>query len=425
VNIDIDDIIGTGIKLLPPSGGRLEESKEAIYKLNSVSETISEMAASYNEVAVATVCEEGNAKKEARKVFAEELYNNIEELTENILYEDIMYQDEIVIDNIFSILEKQETISRDELLKVFEQNNSYIIGIDSEDEEIKNEIESDIKKIVKTINDTYKINKLNLIWKQKEASNRKTLANQLGGVSKVISSVAEDMKTGTSGVAVIDAEPKFKIEIGVARTTKNKSEISGDSSTQSKLNDGKYMLAISDGMGSGQSAKRSSSTVIKMLDRLLTSGFDKDISIGLINSAINLNSSRETYATIDISVIDLMNGNIEFVKNGACPTFVKSRNKVEIIKAISLPAGMLDNIELVVYDKDISGGEIVVMCSDGVIDSNAEYTNKELWVRDLLENIETEDVQKIADLLVNESIDNNLGLARDDMTVLVAKIAKI
>ncbi|MCL2354639.1 MAG: serine/threonine-protein phosphatase [Oscillospiraceae bacterium] len=175
----------------------------------------------------------------------------------------------------------------------------------------------------------------------------------------------------------------------------------------------------------GQNAKRSSSTVIKMLDRLLTSGFDKDVSIGLINSAINLNSNRETYATIDISVVDLNKGNIEFIKNGACPTFIKNKNKVEVVKAISLPAGMLDNIDLVVYDKDLVGNEIIVMCSDGVIESNSELVNKELWVKELLENIETEDVQKIADLLVNEAIDNNLGIARDDMTVLVARVERI
>jgi len=175
----------------------------------------------------------------------------------------------------------------------------------------------------------------------------------------------------------------------------------------------------------GPSAKRSSATVIKMLDRLLTSGFDKDISMGLINSAINLNSSKETYATIDVSVIDLMTGNIEFIKNGACPTFIKSKNKVEVIKAVSLPAGMLDKIDLVVYDKDLSGEEIVVMCTDGILESNTEVANKEIWVKNLLENIETEDVQKIANLLVNESIDNDLGLAKDDMTVVVAKIEKI
>ena len=118
-------------------------------------------------------------------------------------------------------------------------------------------------------------------------------------------------------------------------------------------------------------------------------------------------------------------GNIEFIKNGACPTFIKTKKKVEIIKADTLPAGILDRIEMVVYDKDLSGSEIIVMCSDGVIESNSEYTNKELWVKDLLENIKTEDVQQIADILVTESIDNGLGLARDDMTVLVAKIEKI
>ncbi len=124
------------------------------------------------------------------------------------------------------------------------------------------------------------------------------------------------------------------------------------------------MMALSDGMGSGPRAKKSSSTVIKMLKKLITTGFDKDVSIGLINSSVNLNSNEETYATVDISVIDAITGNIEFVKNGACPTFIKTGNKVEIVKAVSLPAGIVENIDLVVYDKDLKGGEIIVMCSD-------------------------------------------------------------
>ena len=124
------------------------------------------------------------------------------------------------------------------------------------------------------------------------------------------------------------------------------------------------MMALSDGMGSGQRAKKSSSTVIKMLKRLLTTGFDKDVSIGLINSSVNINSDEETYESISISVIDTSNGNIEFIKNGACPTFIKTKNNVEVVKAISLPAGIVENIDLVVYDKDLKVGDIVVMCSD-------------------------------------------------------------
>ena len=243
-----------------------------------------------------------------------------------------------------------------------------------------------------------------------------------GGVSKVISSLAEDIEDKKEESK---EEPKFKISIASSKATKNNSDMSGDTSIQTSLHDGKFMMALSDGMGSGPKAKKSSSTVIKMLKRMLTTGFDKDISIGLINSSININSNEETYATIDISVIDRNTGNIEFVKNGACPTFIKSENKVEVVKAVSLPAGIVQDIDLVVYDKDLKGGEIIVMCSDGILESNTELTNKEIWVKELLENIETDDIQKIANILLQESIDNGYGIAKDDMTVLIAKVDKI
>ena len=34
------------------------------------------------------------------------------------------------------------------------------------------------------------------------------------------------------------------------------------------------------------------------------------------------------------------------------------------------------------------------MCSDGILESNAEYENKEIWIKNLLEEIETDNVQK-------------------------------
>ena len=52
------------------------------------------------------------------------------------------------------------------------------------------------------------------------------------------------------------------------------------------------------------------------------------------------------------------------------------------------------------------------MCSDGILDSNIEYKNKELWVKYLLEDIETNNTKKIADLILNEAIDNNFGTAK-------------
>lgn len=411
VSIDITEIIKQ-TKCLPTTAGVIEEKKKTANKLDSVSKTILQMAKSYDDSAKDTL--EQEIQDESRKTFKEEVINNLDDIEDNLLYDDILLNDDEILDNCYDILETKEEINSDEFANILEKVNNYKL--------VKDNSEDDLEQIVKVLNSIYRINKLNTIWKHKEASNKKVLANQLGGVSKVISSLAEDIKTEEKEEKL---NQKYKLIIGTASTTKNKSEVSGDSSITTKLHDGKYMIAISDGMGSGEKAKKSSSTVIQMLKRLLTTGFEKDVSIGLINSAVNLNSNEETYATIDISIINLSNGNIEFVKNGACPTFIKSGKKVETIKAVSFPAGVLDKIDLVVYDKDLKENDIIVMCSDGIIESNTEYKNKEVWLKELIENMNTDDVQKMSDIILQEAIDNGFGIAKDDMTVIVTKIQKI
>ncbi len=218
------------------------------------------------------------------------------------------------------------------------------------------------------------------------------------------------------------SQDKYKLQIGVATSTKADSSVSGDSHIETKLEDGKYLLAISDGMGSGPEAMKSSKIAIKMLERLLKAGFEKETSLQLINSILSANSKEDMYATLDIQILDLFAGNMEFVKNGACPTYIKRGNEVQLLKSVTLPAGVLEKSDLVVYDYDLQENDIIVICSDGVVESNTEYINKELWVKYLLEDIKTDDAQKIANLILEESIDNDFGRQKDDMTVIVAKV---
>ena len=177
-------------------------------------------------------------------------------------------------------------------------------------------------------------------------------------------------------------------------------------------------------MGSGKDARKASKTATTMLEKLLSSGFDKDSSLRLINSTLNAIGKEDMYATLDIAVLDMYAGNLEFIKNGACPTYVKNGRNVQILKSLSLPTGILNDIDLVVYDKDLQEGDILVMCSDGILESSEEYTNKELWLKFLLEEIETDDMQKIADIILQEAIDNNYGMPKDDMTVIAIKVKK-
>lgn len=251
ININIKDILAKD-KYLPTTAGILDGEIETVNKLNSVSETISEMAKSYDEAAINAMSEDERLRLDAKQSFEEDLLNNMEDFPENFLYDEILENEESIINDIYEVLEKNTEMTDNILLEILHKNNNYIISVDSSDETVKAKIEQDIVDIVKTINATYRINKLNIIWKQKEASNKKVLATQLGGVSKVISSIAEDIKEKP---IQNKEEEKYSLEIAVASKTKDKGKISGDSYTQTKLNDGKLMIAISDGMGSRSKSK--------------------------------------------------------------------------------------------------------------------------------------------------------------------------
>ncbi len=215
---------------------------------------------------------------------------------------------------------------------------------------------------------------------------------------------------------------KYVMAIGTGETTKSKSELSGDAMLQLRLKDGKYLVAISDGMGTGVKARKSSTSSLRMLENLLLSGFDKNISLDLINTSL-IGQNAESFATLDIAIIDLYEGTIEFIKSGACPTYIKNNKKVQIIKSNSLPTGMVDenHDHIQTFDRDIQSGDILVMCSDGILDANIEYKNKELWVKYMLEDLETTNTKKIADIILNEAIDNTFGNVKDDMSVMVCK----
>lgn len=220
------------------------------------------------------------------------------------------------------------------------------------------------------------------------------------------------------------SDDKYLIQTGIAKTKKDGTIVSGDCISQTRLGDGKYLLAISDGMGTGPDARKNSKIAISMLERLLNSGFDKDTSINLINSAILNANKEEMYATLDIEILDLFAGKVEFLKSGACPTYIKRNRNVSIIKSDALPTGIMQNLRIDTYDKDLNDGDILVICSDGILESNTEYANKEIWLKGLLEDIQTDIPEKIADIILRESVDNNLGKPKDDMSVIVAKVIK-
>lgn len=111
-------------------------------------------------------------------------------MKDNVLYEDLTNEDNSLSSDMFDVLIEKD-IAKDDILKLLEARNEYILGFDDFDTNMK--IEEDINSVVRLANDIYKIGKLNNIWKQKFNENKKVISSQLGGVSRAISNVAESI----------------------------------------------------------------------------------------------------------------------------------------------------------------------------------------------------------------------------------------
>ncbi len=217
-------------------------------------------------------------------------------------------------------------------------------------------------------------------------------------------------------------EQLFRVSSYAVTAHKDGSSESGDSHSFLSLPNGTYLLALSDGMGSGKSAKMESIATIELLEEFLQAGFSKDLAINMINSVLFLKSSKDTFATLDMCTIDLYTGLCEILKIGAVSTLILHNNKVDIIKSNSLPVGILNNVEPEIRKKKLSNGDIIVMITDGVIDSTNAIINKEHWIVDILLENKSTSPEDIANTIFEKTKENYKNCIKDDITILVARI---
>ncbi len=265
---------------------------------------------------------------------------------------------------------------------------------------------------------------------RKNCYNRKTCEKQIIPlISKVIGKQVikksrECCPNGNCIIQLIEAQ-KYKANTGIAKISKDNNAISGDNYSFLNLKDSKYMVALSDGMGSGEKAARESMATITLLEQLMEAGFSKDIVIKTVNSILISKSLDETFSTIDLSIIDLYTAKVEFIKNGAVASFVKrKKGDVEVIESSSLPAGIVSEIFLDSKTVKLKDGDFVITISDGVLDADKNFIDNTAWVVELINQLDSRNPQSIADEILSSAIEKRGNEIDDDMTVLVTKIWK-
>ncbi len=217
-------------------------------------------------------------------------------------------------------------------------------------------------------------------------------------------------------------KPLLRLNVYSCGVHKTDSDISGDSYTNMPLESGKHLIALADGMGSGETAREESAASIEMYEDFMTAGFDRETILESINSVLLMDEGKECFSTLDVCTFDLYTGTAEFIKIGAVSTLIARGREVEILRASSLPVGILGEVDREIFTKNLAKGDVIVMMTDGVLDSRGGALRNEDWVADILKRRRNNHPGKIARSILARAEDNCKGYVKDDMTVLVAVV---
>ena len=283
-----------------------------------------------------------------------------------------------------------------------------------------NVYEDDFKRDKETIEYTFITDILTNIDKQKKQIVE--LCSNILEQNMCIKLILNISKTEKSKIKIVST-PKYNVKSEIISYTKTGESISGDSYLQLELQDLRQLSVISDGVGSGESAARSSSTVINMLERLLSGGFDEDKAIEIINSVIKLKGEDDLFATLDAAIINEKDAQCYFIKLGAAPTYLIEKGKVITITSTNIPVGLVDSSDYIPICKKLDYGDFVIQLSDGVIPDTIDPNNN--YIKNFLSTCDITKSAKVIAQELKEVINiNNDGVYDDDITLIVNKIEK-
>ncbi|MDU2064823.1 MAG: stage II sporulation protein E [Sporomusaceae bacterium] len=215
---------------------------------------------------------------------------------------------------------------------------------------------------------------------------------------------------------------KMMLQVGYACAAQQPGAELGDTCSYLSLAEGKFIMILSDGMGTGSEAAQESTKAVKFLERLLKAGFSVETAVKTVNALLIAQKSGESFPTLDLAVINAYSGETDFIKIGAAPSYVKRVKEVMTIEYCSAPAGIVPQ-RLEPVSVQLTVGDLVVLVSDGVSDSGK--TERGNWLANYLRCLSSEEPQQIAEALLQEAQRRSCSKAVDDMTVLVGRLNKV
>ena len=212
---------------------------------------------------------------------------------------------------------------------------------------------------------------------------------------------------------------EYDAVFGVAKATKDGSNASGDTHSVVRISKDKFLLALSDGMGSGEFAQSISSASLSLIESFYKAGLKSYLILNTVNKLLSINT-EDTFTALDVSIVDLVNCSADFIKYGSPYGFIVGDNGIKIVEGNSLPLGIIEELKPSVCNTPLTDGDMIVLVTDGVSDAFSSSSE----VIDFLRTVSAKNPQTLANELLSHAIKLNDGDKKDDMTVLAVRVFK-
>ncbi len=223
--------------------------------------------------------------------------------------------------------------------------------------------------------------------------------------------------SSTLSALTIKRKPNFDAAFGISQRTKDGEVFSGDTHSILKISESKFLIALNDGMGSGKNAMTTSSVAISLIETFYKAGLPSEVVLSTINRILAFDK-EDNFTAVDIGIVDLYDGEANFIKIGSPYSFIITKDAVKIIEGSSLPLGILDEMRPTVFKTELSSGDMIVFLSDGVSDAFGSASE----MISFLSEQRALNPKTLADDIISKSMILSGGKSSDDMTAFCVRI---
>jgi stage II sporulation protein E len=143
------------------------------------------------------------------------------------------------------------------------------------------------------------------------------------------------------GMAVrCNEQERFAVETGWAQRKKEGQAVSGDQQARFLTEDGRAVIMLADGMGSGEGAAAVSMDALSLIGRFAKAGCSLCESARAVVPMLAARLEERGFTTLDLLEIDLFSGRCALTKYGAAPTWLLAGGRARKLESRALAAGL-------------------------------------------------------------------------------------